>query len=682
MEDAVDVARDGAPMNDEHIYVATDASAGGGPLASTLAHLAERLATALDCTECSFYRFLPERDAVLPQATWKLELTDDDRAWVGVEHQLHHQPLVAPVFEERRIVITQADDEDLDPTDRESMAYWGEKTTLYAPILSGDELLGVVELSEHRRRRDFGEADLRLVTALADLAGLALANARAVRKEKTENRRLDALLQSSRALASTVILDEVLERLAEHAARAIDASCAFIYEYDPLAKTVVLRCQYVPDPAFASEDPVGTAYPLDYFPVDLRVIDERKVIETTVDDPDLDERSRALMVKWRHATLLNVPLVSGDEVVGKMELAATADERHYTPAEVELAVAIGEQAAIAIRNAQLYRRESWRNERLVRVLEISRIVGTSLDPTEVVDVVRERLGGVFGDRPTQVAVTLHGGDGVAPSADDADGLIESGGADDRRLVVPLHTKGGADGAIVVTSTVGAPFDRDETELVQIIANQVAAAMENARLYDKLEEQATTDGLTGLYNHRFFYDRLNAEVARARRYSLQLSVLMLDLDDFKRFNDTFGHQAGDRALAEVGRLLRRQLRSGVDIACRYGGEEFAVILPHTPALGAETVGRRLTESVIAAVGLTGDAPSAKLAGERLRHAIEAASFPGRESEEVTHVTVSIGVASYPEHADDVTTLVGSADNALYVAKRRGKNRVEVFGQRDG
>ncbi len=233
----------------------------------------------------------------------------------------------------------------------------------------------------------------------------------------------------------------------------------------------------------------------------------------------------------------------------------------------------------------------------------------------------------------------------------------------------------------MTSTVGTPFDRDETDLVQIIANQVAAAMENARLYDKLEEQATTDGLTGLYNHRFFYDRLNAEVARAQRYGLQLSVLMLDLDDFKRFNDTFGHQAGDRVLAEVALIVRRQLRSGVDIACRYGGEEFAVILPHTPALGAEMVGRRLTESVIAAIGVVGDTSSAKQAGERLRRTIATTPFPGRESEDVTHVTVSIGVASYPEHADDVTTLVGSADNALYVAKRRGKNRVEVFGQRD-
>ena len=580
MEDSANVAREGAPVNDEHICVAADASAGGGPLTSTLVHLAERLATALDCTECCFYEFLPERDAVLPKVMWKLELTDDDRSWIGVEQRLHHQARVAPVFQERRIVITQADEEELDPTDRQGMAYWGEKTALYAPILICDELCGVVELVDHRRRREFDEAELRLASALADLAGLAIANARTVRKERAENRRLDALLQSSRALASTVILDEVLERLAEHAAQAIDCSCAFIYEFDPLQNALVLRSQYVPDPAFASEDPIGTAYGLDHFPVDLRVIGERRVVETAVDDPDVDERSHVLMEKWRHTAILNVPLVSGEAVVGKMELAETAGARRFTPAEVELAVAIGEQAAIAIHNAQLYRRESWRNERLVRVLEISRIVGTSLDPAEVVDVVRERLGGVFGDRPTQVAVRIRE-DGAPTPNDGTEDPRETAAEGGRRLVVPLRTKSRRDGELVVTSPLARPFDRDETDLVRIIANQVAAAIENARLYDRLEEQAITDGLTGLYNHRFFYDRLNAEVARARRYGLQLSLLMLDLDDFKRFNDTFGHQAGDRVLAEVGRILREQLRADVDIPCRYGGEEFAVILPHTP-----------------------------------------------------------------------------------------------------
>jgi diguanylate cyclase (GGDEF)-like protein len=658
---------------DTHTHIADDGS--GAPIGSTLGRLAERLAVALDCSECCFYEFLPERDTVLPKAIWALELSAEDRAWVGVENRIHQQRHIAPVFEERRIVVTQADEEQIDPGERESMAYWGEKTALYAPILSDGELLGVVELVEHRERREFGEEDLRLVSALADVAAVAIANARTWRDEELKNRRLNALLQSSRALGSTVILEEVLQLLAEHAARAVDAPSAYIYEYDPADDAVVWRCEYQRDPVPDFEDPIGTVYPLDFFPADLRVVGAREVVEVTVEDPDLDPHSRALMEEWGERTLLNVPLVFGDEVVGLMELAETSHARHFTAAEIELAVAIGEQAAAAIRNAQLYRREAWRNERLVRLLEISQVIGASLDLSAVVDVVRERLGGLFGERPTRIDVDLR--EGESPAATDGGaGPRDAVDGEGRLLLVPLRTKSRFQGELVVTSTDARPFDRDEMELVQIIANQLAVAVENARLYDRLEEQAITDGLTGLFNHRFFYDRLGAEVARARRYGLQLSLLMLDLDDFKRFNDTFGHQAGDRVLARVGRIMREQLRKDVDIPCRYGGEEFAVILPHTPAIGAEVVGRRLTERVTE-IADDGGEDSAWLTGERLRVTIATASFTEGDEDQEAHVTVSVGVSTYPDQAREATTLVANADAALYRAKREGKNRVVIF-----
>jgi diguanylate cyclase (GGDEF)-like protein len=222
------------------------------------------------------------------------------------------------------------------------------------------------------------------------------------------------------------------------------------------------------------------------------------------------------------------------------------------------------------------------------------------------------------------------------------------------------------------------FDASDLRLVMGLAEVAAVALVNARLYDRLQVQAITDGLTGLFNHRHFYDRLHAEITRSRRYGLQLSLLMLDLDDFKSFNDEFGHQAGDRVLAEVGRIMLEELRKDVDVPCRYGGEEFAVILPHTPAPGAETVGRRLTEFVTAIVGAGGSVDPAWLAGERVRSTIEGAPFPGRGPEETTHITVSVGIATYPDQAGDADTLVGNADKALYVAKHRGKNRVELFG----
>ena len=127
------------------------------------------------------------------------------------------------------------------------------------------------------------------------------------------------------------------------------------------------------------------------------------------------------------------------------------------------------------------------------------------------------------------------------------------------------------------------FAEDELEILQLVANQAAAAVENARLYGRVELIAITDGLTGLYNHRHFYERLAQEVKRALRYGLPLSLLMIDIDDFKLFNDRFGHPAGDALLRALAACSRRETRQQVDIVARYGGEEFAVILPSTAPL---------------------------------------------------------------------------------------------------
>jgi len=203
-----------------------------------------------------------------------------------------------------------------------------------------------------------------------------------------------------------------------------------------------------------------------------------------------------------------------------------------------------------------------------------------------------------------------------------------------------------------------------------------------RLYQTIERQAITDGLTGLYNHRYFYERLHQEFARAQRYGLPLSLLMLDIDDFKRFNDRYGHPVGDLVLGEVSKVLAEQLRRHVDFAARYGGEEFAILLPNTSRDGAQIVGDRLVREV-AALGQAGaDVPAAQAdgarrVGERIRASIAAAELPGVGAGDEAHVTVSVGLASFPGSASSPDELVRNADKALYLAKRLGKNRVEVF-----
>jgi len=173
----------------------------------------------------------------------------------------------------------------------------------------------------------------------------------------------------------------------------------------------------------------------------------------------------------------------------------------------------------------------------------------------------------------------------------------------------------------------------------------------ARSHDILTEKANTDALTGLYNHRFFQERLTVEFSRAARYGSKLALLMIDLDHFKLFNDMNGHPAGDQALREIGTIISEQVRD-VDVAARYGGEEFAVILPETS----------FTEAQILA--------------DRLRRTVEHQIF-GDSGRMSCRLTLSVGVAEYPAHSSDRSSLLRAADSALYLAKMQGRNSVVVF-----
>lgn len=173
--------------------------------------------------------------------------------------------------------------------------------------------------------------------------------------------------------------------------------------------------------------------------------------------------------------------------------------------------------------------------------------------------------------------------------------------------------------------------------------------EKEALVQELNELATRDGLTGLYNHRTFYTMLEDEIVRSRRFDRPLSILMIDIDHFKQVNDSYGHQAGDIILRDLSSLLQRQART-IDRVCRYGGEEIVVILLETDSASAPTI------------------------AERLRASVERESFAIGSSREL-HITVSIGVATFPTQADSTESLVSIADQALYAAKEGGRNRVD-------
>lgn len=188
------------------------------------------------------------------------------------------------------------------------------------------------------------------------------------------------------------------------------------------------------------------------------------------------------------------------------------------------------------------------------------------------------------------------------------------------------------------------FLDEEKRLFSTFATYSAQAIENTMLYKSTEHLSITDGLTGLYNHRHFQEQLEVEVKRGQRYDLNLSLIMIDLDHFKEFNDSYGHLEGDTLLRKIAQILKSSLRE-TDFVARYGGEEFAVILPETNKEGAS------------------------IATERVRRAISEQTF----GEVGAKMTVSLGVASYPDDACLRADLIKKADEALYRAKREGRNR---------
>ena len=282
---------------------------------------------------------------------------------------------------------------------------------------------------------------------------------------------------------------------------------------------------------------------------------------------------------------------------------------------------------------------------------------------------------------------------------------------------PLEFGGRVIGVLgIVDSRSCRHYTDDEKRLFAQLSVLAAIAIHNADVFADLERLSITDDLTGLYNHRHFYQRLNEEVARARRYELPLSLLIIDIDDFKRYNDRFGHRAGDAVLHGVGTLLRAQTRQQIDLVARYGGEEFAIILPSTAAHHATLVGERLRQCVAeglaagstlqelggpagdgatSAAAAAGDgastattpgdgdgdggapdgSPSAAFSvAERIRSSVAGESFGPPEAPAA--ITVSVGMASFGLHASTMDGLVEAADRALYRAKELGKNRVEV------
>jgi diguanylate cyclase (GGDEF)-like protein len=218
------------------------------------------------------------------------------------------------------------------------------------------------------------------------------------------------------------------------------------------------------------------------------------------------------------------------------------------------------------------------------------------------------------------------------------------------VIMPLKVKDRVNGLIIADNLyTRKPITEDDLKIFAMLANQAGLAIENSRLYEMTKHKSHTDAITGLWNHGFFQDKLTEEIVKASKSNEKIGLMMIDVDNFKKLNDNYGHQNGDVVLKEIANILRESSRDG-DYVCRYGGEEFSIILTQAgPDQGYQIA-------------------------ERIRQEVEKHPLPKFSSDEQLTVTVSIGLALFPnEGTDTKESLISRADKAMYTAKLSGKNQ---------
>ncbi|MBU2700367.1 diguanylate cyclase (GGDEF)-like protein [Sporomusaceae bacterium BoRhaA] len=241
-----------------------------------------------------------------------------------------------------------------------------------------------------------------------------------------------------------------------------------------------------------------------------------------------------------------------------------------------------------------------------------------------------------------------------PNGKEDSQYIHSGGDCVSELAIPLVIKDKLLGVLEIETTDKREFYDMDIDMFRSIANQIAMTIDHANYVSKVQVQAITDGMTGLYNYRYFRTYLLQEFKRAKRYERPLAFLMMDIDWFKMYNDHYGHQKGDVVLRKIANLIHSAVRD-VDIVVRYGGEEFAVILPETSIYDATVI------------------------AERIRKSVAEFPFENYETQPLGFLSVSIGIAGFPRDAMNDVEIIQHADSALYAAKDANRNCIRVFYQ---
>src|SRR5579863_3636651 len=392
---------------------------------------------------------------------------------------------------------------------------------------------------------------------------------------------------------------------------------------------------------------------------------------------DVSKDVRYILSAKNTRSELAVPLMVRDDVVGVLD-CQSENLNHFDSETIDLLALFSTQASMALQNARLHALERHRASQLEAINVIAQQMTAVLDLEELLSKVCLLIQEAFQlchvsvllkDEDQLVLRASHGKvtgrpleDGSLPkeglwqrALDAGKTLIENDVAKDSdsslyletasSMSIPLVSFGQTLGVLVLDTAKPGAFHVNDTQSLESVADICATAIQNANYVERVKQLAYLDGLTGIFNRRFFELRMAEELERAQRFNAGMSIIMIDIDHFKDLNDEFGHMLGDEVLRQVASLLHDQLRK-FDVVCRYGGEEFAILLSQTNPQHAIAV------------------------AEKLRGLVETWQFPGLPRS----VTISAGVATYPENALERDGLMKASDASLYAAKQAGRNRV--------
>jgi diguanylate cyclase (GGDEF)-like protein/putative nucleotidyltransferase with HDIG domain len=549
----------------------------------------------------------------------------------------------------------------------------GLRSVVAISLQAKEQAFGVLLLGTPDNRR-FTAAELRLLLALGHQIGMAVENSYLVQQTSRRSEELHVLNEIGRALSSTLNKEDLLRKVWQELRRLFDVENFYIAALDPLRDEMHFDLEMIDGMRMPRRSRPAGNHLTEY------VIRTRQPV--LIRDNYVAEVQKLGVEPMRsRGCFCCVPLVAYDHVIGAM--AVFSDQEHvFDEGHLELMRVLASEASIAIENARLFQEERTKARHLSLLNAISRDAIATLNPDEMLAKIAEQLEagltydhigiGVLDYTTRELVIQAEAGNrrgalsqriplgaglighvarngqmaayGATPPADASlKPLLPDSVA---AFALPVFYAEQLHGILYVESSKPVDFSEEEVLLLRTLADLIAGALHNALSFQKAQEQAITDGLTGVKTHRFFMEALSAEWKRSTRAGRAFALVLMDLDRFKFVNDFYGHLEGDLVLQRVGHILETNCRRS-DVVARYGGDEFVMLMPETNMEHARQLATKLRGWVSADPLL-------------------------REK----NISASFGIACYPLHGATPQELIQVADASMYLSKHQGGNAVST------